>query len=57
MVLPIKKEWIMRYAFAMITFITVMIICLLSETKVNCNDPSVWGTASGVRACAINGGK
>lgn len=40
-----------------ITAITMITIMIMTHTKINCNDPQTWSTESGVRHCAINGGK
>lgn len=48
----------LTFAFAMITLITLVIVIMGSSTsKINCNDPHTWSTASGVRQCAVNGGE
>lgn len=43
--------------FGMITVLTLGMILILGENKINCNDPHTWSTEVGVSHCAINGGK
>lgn len=49
-----KATRIQAAALMIITLVAVMIV---ESNKINCNDPQVWGTQSGVQHCAINGGK
>lgn len=41
--------------FALVTL--VALVAIATQHKIDCTDPSVWATESGVRACAVNGGK
>lgn len=48
---------ITKVAFALITVVVVMVVVIMNQNEIDCNDPMVWSTESGVRHCAINGGK
>lgn len=41
--------------FTLITMITLAFA--LATNTPDCNDPHTWGTESGVRHCAVNGGR
>lgn len=37
--------------------LTALVLVWVHVSRVDCNDPAVWATADGVRACAVNGGQ
>lgn len=39
------------------TILTLLVVVMVNRPEVNCSDRAVWGTAAGVEACAVNGGK
>lgn len=47
-----------KIQLAALTLITlVAVVFVMVRPGVDCDDPQVWGTETGVQACAINGGK
>lgn len=43
--------------FTMITLATIITTLIMGQSVTDCDDPQVWGTQTGVRHCAVNGGK
>lgn len=39
------------------TIMTLAVVLIMGQNKIDCESPEVWATASGVQHCAINGGK
>ena len=48
---------IQHLALAIMTMVVVAIVVIMGQTGPDCTTPSTWATESGVRHCAINGGK
>lgn len=51
------KEKLQLAALILITALAILATVILNHGKIDCNDPKVWGTESGVRYCAIGGGE